>query len=204
MEKVAIFGATGMTGVCALDTAVKSGLKIKLLVREPAKIPEAHRDKVEFLVGDVTNLDDVKKTVKGQDGVIVVLGTRNDLNATTALSTGLKNIVKAMKQYNVKPISVCLSAFLFYEPEKVPAIFKEINAEHKRMHDVLTAHNDLDWIAVNPPHIADQPRSEYILKHGESPGPRVISKYDLGDFLVQCLTKPEHYKKVVGIANVPK
>ncbi|XP_039282870.1 flavin reductase (NADPH) [Nilaparvata lugens] len=204
MEKVAIFGATGMTGLCALEAAVKSGLKIKLLVRDPAKIPENYKDKVEFVVGDVTNQDDVNKTVEGQDGVIVVLGTRNDLNATTALSTGLKNIVTAMKAYNVKPISVCLSAFLFYEPEKVPAIFKEINAEHKRMHDVLTACSELDWVAVFPPHIADQPRSEFILKHGESPGPRVISKYDLGDFLVGCLSKPQHYKKVVGIANVPK
>ena len=44
------------------------------------------------------------------------------------------------------------SAFLFYEPEKVPAIFKDLNADHQRMFDAVKA-SGLKWIAVLPPHI---------------------------------------------------
>lgn len=87
------------------------------------------------------------------DGVAVILGTRNDLNPTTSMSDGMKNIVKAMKECNIKPVSVCLSAFLFYEEEKVPARFQEVNADHMRMFKVLSS-SGLNYVAVFPPHIA--------------------------------------------------
>ncbi|XP_075222202.1 flavin reductase (NADPH) [Lycorma delicatula] len=203
MNKIAMFGATGMTGLCALDAAIKQGLKVTLLVRDVLRLPDSYKNdsNVNVIVGDVTKLEDVQKTVDGQDGVVVTLGTRNDLGATTVMSDGIQNIIAAMKDSSVKTISVCLSAFLFYEPEKVPAIFQALNADHQRMYDLLKV-SDLNWIAVFPPHIADAPRSEFITKHGASPGPRVISKYDLGAFLVESLDQPEHYQKVVGIANI--
>lgn len=72
---------------------------------------------------------------------------------TTELSNGLKNIIKAMKSNNVEVISVCLSAFLFYEPAKVPPRFQDLNADHQRMFDSIKE-SGLKWIAVLPPHIA--------------------------------------------------
>lgn len=92
---------------------------------------------------------------------------------------------------------------MFFEPDKVPAMFININAEHNRMLNILKE-SDLQWIAVNSPHIADQPPTGYITKHGASTGYRVISKYDLGKFFVDCLSMPEHYQKVVGIASNPQ
>jgi len=41
---------------------------------------------------------------------------------------------------------------------------------------------------------------QFEVKNGESPG-RVISKYDLGAFLVDCLEKKEHYRQKVGLAK---
>lgn len=120
---------------------------------------------------------------------------------TTEMSEGLKNIVKAMNEYKISVISVCLSAFLFYEPQKVPQIFKHINEEHERMLNVIKASN-LNYIAVFPPHIADNPKAEYTVKQGASPGGRVISKYELANFLVTCLKMKEHYGKIVGICSV--
>jgi len=203
MEKVAIFGSTGMTGLCVLKAARDKGLKVRALLRDPSKLPKEYEGKLDVVQGNVLNIEDVKKTIEGQDGVIVVLGTRNNLEPTTELSEGLNNIIAAMKEHNVNVISVCLSAFLFYEPEKVPAMFHNINAEHQRMLDAIKA-SELQWIAVNPPHIADQPPTGYMIKHNASPGPRVISKYDLGQFFVDCLSMPEHFQKIVGIASNTK
>lgn len=93
-----------------------------------------------------------------------------------------------------------LLAFLFYDPEKVPAIFKDVNADHQRMFDHIKAQDSLQWIAVLPPHIADTPSSPYTVKHEASPG-RVISKRDLGAFLVESLSNPEHYQKRCGLAT---
>lgn len=117
---------------------------------------------------------------------------------------------------------------MFYKPDAVPAIFKDLNADHQRMFDILKE-SGLKWIAILPPHISSietfflsfKTRSiqlllsllynycnyftgsenlEYIIKHDESPG-RAISKYALGAFLVDCLGQSDHYQKVCGIAT---
>lgn len=177
------------------------GLNVRAFVRDEAKVPEDLKSKVESVVGDVTNAEQVSKAIADRDAVVVVLGTRNDLSPTTVLSQGLKNIIDAMKAHSVELISVCLSAFLFYKPEAVPAIFKDLNADHQRMFDMIKA-SDLKWVAILPPHIADTPKSKYTVTFDSSPG-RAISKQDLGAFLVECLTDPKYYKKVCGIATTP-
>ncbi|XP_071453711.1 flavin reductase (NADPH) [Hetaerina americana] len=200
MKSVVIFGATGNTGLCAVEAALKRELNVRAFVRDPNKMPNNLRSKVEIVQGDVLSEEQVKSALEGQDAVVVVLGTRNDLRPTTMMSEGTKNIISQMKLQNIENISVCLSAFLFYEPEKVPAIFKDINSDHQRMFDCVKASN-LKWVAVLPPHIADEPGTDnYQVKHDESGG-RVISKYDLGDFLIKCLSMPEHCQKVCGIGK---
>lgn len=108
---------------------------------------------MEVVQGDVLNYTDVLNAIKNVTAVVAVLGTRNDLKPTTVLSDGIKNILKAMKELKVEIISVCLSAFLFYEPDKVPPMFKDLNADHQREFDCLKS-SDLNYIAVLPPHIA--------------------------------------------------
>jgi len=56
------------------------GLEVRAFVRDKAKIPEDLRNKVEAVVGDVTNAKEVANAVAGRDAVIVVLGTREDLS----------------------------------------------------------------------------------------------------------------------------
>lgn len=129
------------------------GLKVRALVRDASKVPPDLKDSIEIVVGNVLKYEDVLKTISDVKGVVVILGTRNDLSATTDMSEGMKNIVKAMKELNVNIVSVCLSAFLFYEVEKVPPMFKEVNADHMRMNEVLK-NSGLQYIAVYPPHIA--------------------------------------------------
>lgn len=54
---------------------------MNMLVRDVARVPDNYKNNpnVNIIVGDVTKLEDVQKTVDGQDGVVVTLGTRNDL-----------------------------------------------------------------------------------------------------------------------------
>ncbi len=156
---------------------------------------------MEFVQGDVTNLADVENVLEGVDSVCVVLGTRNSLEPTTVLSTGMQNIIDGMKKQKLTKVSVCLSSFLFWEPEKVPKQFEHLNAEHKRMLELLKP-SGLDFIAVLPPHIADEPSSEFKIAYDESPGGRVISKLDLAKFLIDSLDQSEHYGKVCGICKV--
>lgn len=136
-----------------VDLTLLLGLNTRAFVRDPAKLPDHLRNSVEVVQGDVLNYTDVYNAIKNVSAVVVTLGTRNDLKPTTLLSDGIKNIIKAMKELNVELISVCLSAFLFYEEDKVPPVFKNISADHRREYEAVK-NSDLKYIAVLPPHIA--------------------------------------------------
>lgn len=128
-------------------------MTVKAFVRDASKVPDEFNNKIEVVVGNVLNYEDVVSAIKDVDGVTVILGTRNDLSPTTDMSEGMKNIIKAMKECNVSVVSVCLSAFLFYDVDKVPPRFKDLNEDHQRMLDVLKV-SGLKYIACLPPHIA--------------------------------------------------
>lgn len=144
-----------MTGSCVVNSALEKGKQVKILVRNESTIPEEFKDKVEIVTGDVLNPDDVEKTVRGTDGVIIVLGTRNKTEPTTMMSEGTKNIIQAMKKNGLSKLSACMSSFLFMPPDMVPKVFIDLNADHKRMLDAIKE-SDLDYRAVLPPHIASE------------------------------------------------
>lgn len=62
-------------------------------------------------------------------------------------------------------------------------------------------YSELNWVAVHPPHIADEPSSngQFKVVHGSCPG-RQIPKWDLGQFMFDSLSQPEHYQKSCGLA----
>ncbi|GBM99765.1 Methylglutaconyl-CoA hydratase, mitochondrial [Araneus ventricosus] len=174
----------------------KDRYEVTAFVRDKAKLGRITPHNI--VQGDVLNKDDVSKAVENQDGVIIVLGTRNDLSPTTMMSDGTKNILEAMKKHNVKNVTCCISSFLFWEREKVPKPYIPITEDHERMLQALKE-CDRDWVAVLPPHIAEEPpRANYVIKNEAAVG-RIISKYDLAEILVNCLTTEEHFGHYVGI-----
>ncbi|XP_030255698.1 flavin reductase (NADPH) [Sparus aurata] len=198
IKNVAIFGATGMTGKATLPLAVAAGYNVTVLVRDPARLPPDHKAS-RVVVGDVLNKEDVKKTLEGQDAVIIILGTNNSLSATTLMSEGTKNIVESMKARGIRKVVGCMSAFLLWDRSKVPARMVPVTEDHDRMYTVLKT-SGLDYVAVMPPHIADDlPLTENYMAAENMLKGRAISKHDLGHFFVKCLSTTEWDGKPVGV-----
>ncbi|CAG5004351.1 unnamed protein product [Parnassius apollo] len=193
-----------MTGLCAVEAALKKGLQVRAFVRDPAKIPDHLKDKVEIFKGNVLEPDSVANAVEGTDGVVVTLGTRNSLAPTTDLSEGLKNILDAMKTKNVKTVTVCLSAFLFYKPDDVPGPYGPLTDDHRRMYEALKE-NPLNWVAVFPPQIVEESSREMtVVINPQKPPVGTITKWDLGTFMIDALFESKYYKAVIGLFNIPK
>lgn len=55
------------------------GISARLLLRPGSVLPADLESNVEIVRGDATNLESVEETIKGTDGVVVALGTRNQL-----------------------------------------------------------------------------------------------------------------------------
>ncbi|KAM6959552.1 flavin reductase (NADPH) [Aplochiton taeniatus] len=200
IKNIAIFGATGMTGSVTVPQAVSAGYNVTVLVRDPARLPADHKAS-RVLVGDVLNKEDVKKAMEGQDAVIIVLGTRNDLGPTTMMSEGTRNILEVMKTRGIRKVIGCMSSFLLWDRAKVPPRMLAVTEDHDRMHNVLKE-SGLDYVAVLPPHIADNhPLTEKYSATENTLKGRVISKYDLGHFFVKCLSTSEWDAKTVGVSG---
>ncbi|XP_035169742.1 flavin reductase (NADPH) [Oxyura jamaicensis] len=179
------------------------GYTVTVLVRDPGRLPPQAPPPARVVVGDVLEPADVAEAVRGQDAVVIILGTRNDLGPTTVMSEGTKNIVAAMKAHGVRKVVACLSAFLLWDLQKVPPRLLPVTEDHIRMHRVLQD-SGLDCVAVMPPHIADdQPLTgDYTVSVGATAGgSRVISKHDLGHFLLRCLHTSEYDGKGVYVCG---
>ncbi|XP_067130096.1 flavin reductase (NADPH) [Centruroides vittatus] len=201
-KKIVIFGATGNTGLVTTEYAIKNGYEVSVFIRDPAKLPADLKPHKVF-VGDVLNQENVDSAIEGQDAVVVTLGTRTDLGPTTVLSEGLKNIINGMVKHHVKRITCCISAFLFWERSKVPEMYIPVTEDHERMLNVLKA-SDREWVALFPPHITSEPSNQpYTLKN-DKPYGRMISKYDLAEIMVKCLTDEERIGHTIGMGYEPK
>nr|XP_053629080.1 flavin reductase (NADPH)-like isoform X2 [Cherax quadricarinatus] len=200
INKLVIFGASGNTGVCCVQAALNMGYEVTAFVRNPAKLPGVLASQVRVEVGDVLDESAVAQAVQGQDAVVILLGTRNNLSPTTMMSEGTKNIIDAMSRYGVRRVSACLSAFNFRERSEVPERYLPLLDDHERMLEALKSSN-LEWIAVLPSHLTDEPgNGDYVKEYGYSPG-GMVSKYNLADFMVSCLSDDSNLYQLCGISD---
>ncbi|KAM4879808.1 flavin reductase (NADPH), partial [Sylvia borin] len=152
MKKIAIFGATGRTGRVTLGLAIEQGFEVTVLVRDPSRLPPGPSP-TRVLQGDVRDPRAVGEALRGQEGVLVLLGTGNDLGPTTVMSEGTRNIVEAMAEHGVPKVVACMSAFLLWDPQKVPPRLRAVTEDHSRMEQILRR-SGLRCVFVMPPHIA--------------------------------------------------
>ena len=71
--KLSIFGGSRGTGLQVIEGAISSGHEITALVRRPETLKERFSG-IHVVLGDVFNLEDVKRTVKGSEAIISTLG----------------------------------------------------------------------------------------------------------------------------------
>jgi len=202
MMKIAVIGATGQIGRRSCSIALEKQYQVTALVRDPSRFPADLAAHVKLVRGDVGDSAVLHKVVEGQDAIVSCLGSGTGNENPHALSEGFALLMEAMNHHSVKKISVCLSTFLLWDQSKVPPFAKQVNEEHKLMWTSLKQSNSVTWTAVLPPGFTDEPRSggKYLVKHEKLIGRR-LSKDDLAEFMIECLTMPEHENQSCTIAN---
>lgn len=200
--KIAVIGATGQIGRRSCKIALEKQYEVTVLVRDPTRLPKDLADKLKIVQGDVNDTKAVDKVVEGQNAVVSCLGSGTGNENPHAMSEGLDLLLDAMSRHSVKQISVCLSTFLLWDQSIVPPFAIRANQEHKRMWNSLKQSQCVTWTAVLPPGFSDEPRSggKYLVKHEKMIGRR-ISKDDLAEFMVECLSMPEHENKSCTLSN---
>src|SRR6185369_14998433 len=99
--RLAIFGATGGTGLALTEQALNHGHSVRVLVRNPNRMPLVNPN-MRVVLGNVLDRESVQKTLLGSDAALSCLGQRNLLRNTRVVSEGTRMILDVMKQHGLR------------------------------------------------------------------------------------------------------
>src|SRR5437763_682314 len=171
---IAIFGASGKTGLLLTERCLARGYAVTALVRTPAKFP--YRDSVRVVQGDAFDPVRVRDTVIGADVVLSALGARS-LGNEQVLERSIPLIVAAMQQTGVRRIISLGAAGTGPDAFKcqpaplrwlIQGIFYRLVLKWPIASQVaqwnLLAASGLDWTIVMPPKLVNSPgRGRYCV-----------------------------------------
>ncbi len=206
--KIIIFGASGGTGRQLVEQGLSQGHHITAFVRNPESLTIKDKNLTIF-AGDVLKKDDVEKAIKGQGAVISALGnkTSNALRkSNTIISDGVKNIISAMKEDNVKRLLFIASFGVnknIFLPEKLVlrTILKNLFADIPKQEGLIKA-SGLDWTIVHPARLVNTPKTG-TYNQGENLSISLSSKIarsDVADFLLKNITTKASFGKIITIS----
>lgn len=197
MVRLALFGATGRTGIPLTEQALTAGHEVVVLVRDPAKMPLRH-DCLTVLTGDVLVPEDVERAIQTADAVISVLG-RSKNSPKEMHTDATRNIIAAMRQHDVRRL-VSLTGAGVPAPQDRPKFanrlitlaLKALSSEVLQDalgHAALIEQSQFDWVIVRVPMLRDGPHTgTYRIGWVGINTSTHISRADVADFLLKQIT----------------
>ena len=203
--RIALFGSTGRVGTRVLEYAIQDGAAVRALARDASRI--APRAGLTVIQGDIHDLAKVREVITGCDAVLSGLGGAGVDDPGTAQSQGMRNIVQAMTELDVKRVlgvaggGILDSANggLRHDQPSFPAVFKKVSNKHKEAWHAMRD-SALDWTMIATGDIVPGERTGvYRTLEDQLPdGGRKISVEDVADFLLKALRDGMHIQKRVG------
>lgn len=203
--KIAIFGASGKTGILTVYQALEKGHTVTAFARNPASVT-IHHQKINIVQGDILEYEKVRKAVEGQDAVISTLGV-GSRKPTTVLSEGTRNIIRAMEECKVSRF-ICMSSagilgndagFLFGKII-LPLMLKQVFLDKIRQMKIIQE-SDLEWVIIRPTSLTDAPKTgKYKITMG-APASSKIPRADVADFMLKLTTNKQYDRQMPAIAS---
>jgi putative NADH-flavin reductase len=211
--KIAIFGASGATGMLLTQKSLDAGHTVSALVRTPAKF--AYADRVRVVQGDIFSTEAIARTVEGADAVFSALGARSPFAKDDTLKHGIPLLVEAMVSSGVQRIIALGSAgALDSAMAKQPAwqrwlvenivytTLLKYPVEAQRAQYAALSASSLDWTMPLPPMLTNEAGRGAYRVDGDAlpPGAVRIARADVAQFMFAQLTSREWVRRGVYIS----
>jgi putative NADH-flavin reductase len=214
---IAIFGASGATGILLTQRCLAAGYQVTALLRTPEKFPL--RDRIRVIKGSPFDLTATSQTIEGADVVLSALGA-NSFKKEDVLERAVPKIVAAMQRtaLEAKPVrriivlgsAGALPTSLDKQPGWRRWLVQNIVYNTFLKWPVASqisqwqnlSHSNLDWTMVMPPMLTNTAAHGVYRIDGEAlprNGSR-ISREDVADFMMQQINSPKWIKKGVYLA----
>ena len=182
---------------------------VAVLARNPSKLPPG-KYQLTIHLGDATDADAVDDTIFGREIVVSALGLANNTRSD-ALSTGVANIVAAMRAHKLSRLIVVAGAGILQDrsADRLRMDAPDFNAallpyaqEHRRIYDLLRD-TDLHWTLVCPTYMREEPATgqarvevDYLPTSAKS-----VTFQDVARFTYGLAGNLDYDRQRVGIAE---
>jgi putative NADH-flavin reductase len=194
--KIAVFGASGKTGILIVYQALNQGHLVTAFARQQSKVTIQHKN-LRVIQGDIMEQDKVRSAVDGQDAVLCALGVDKN-KPNTLLSDGTRNILLAMESAGVKRF-ICMSsagilgndAGFWFGKIIMPLLLKHVFEDKKRQAKVIQE-SKAEWVIIRPTGLTDAPKTNTYKINPGIPTSRTIPRADVADFMLKLLTNKKY------------
>ncbi len=209
--KVLVIGATGRLGRHLVENALEAGHEVTAFARHIDEFPLSHQN-LTLKQGDVLYPALIEAALPGHEAVLSVIGIRQFKGPITLLSTGIRNIINAMKNQGVKRLVTITGAGILQENDwqivmeslSFPPNLQNISLDHLRVWELLKI-SDLDWTIVCPAfmHQSEKAIDDYIVSADYYPNNarNEASVKAVADFMIKESSENKFLNKRVGIAS---
>ena len=106
---LAVFGATGPSGQCVIEEALRRNYTVTIFARTPSKLPESisSSPSVTIIKGTLSDKEAISKALEGADAVLSTLGPSLSVGTAlkyhgTPIADGYKLILSEMAAHGIK------------------------------------------------------------------------------------------------------
>ena len=202
-KRIFILGATGRTGKHAVAFALAKGYEVVALVRDPEKITVKSAG-LTIITGLPTDLDDVRKAMKGCDAVLSLLAplphgaalSIRRIDRPRIMERSISNVLEVMKEYHIKRIMILSTVGAGnswkYNPWYVKLLarltnFKVIFEDHNAQERLVQA-SGTDWTIARPAGLNENEAvGKLAVTYDHTPNPFQMSRKLLAEFLIDNL-----------------
>jgi uncharacterized protein YbjT (DUF2867 family) len=204
---IALFGATGRTGLEIVRQRLAAGVEIRALTRGRAQAAALPADVTTF-VGSLDDPRAVAETLAGCDGACCVFGPRppyRDVFCARATAT----VLAGMRHHGIARIACQTGAMVGRYPRNQTWPFQAMASVYRRQRreaaedrveqERLVVESGIEWTLVKPPRLTmGQPsgaiRAGTTVRIGLF---SAVSRADLASFTLEELVRPRHVREVV-------
>ncbi|XP_020600930.1 flavin reductase (NADPH)-like isoform X1 [Orbicella faveolata] len=205
--KLAVFGATGRTGLLLVQQALAKGHSVAAVVRNLEKFQLKHEN-LEVVKGDVFDADSITPILEGKNAVVSCLGFQ--VGAKTLYSKSITSIITAAERSSIKRL-VGLSGVIAQKDPIDPGWMEWLLRKlvRSRLNDLMAMENivmnsNLCYTLVRLPFLTQGPLTDdYLVTNGQSVprGAFSVSRADVAHFMLKSLQTNQWDNKAVRIAT---
>ncbi|MFW5708536.1 MAG: NAD(P)-dependent oxidoreductase [Bacteroidota bacterium] len=216
MEKqtIALFGATGRTGVPFLELALEH-FTVKALVRDPSKVTLSYPG-LTLIEGDILNAGDVSQTIESAHIVVSLIGHGKD-SPENLQSHAMRNILVAMKEHDVHRIVSLTGGGVRDKANDTPGLMdrfvvfamKNLAGKGARRalldgitHANLIRQSGTQWTIVRGPMLTEEPAKGKIQvgNVGQVKGFK-LTREDLAAFILEVIRSKSYIHQMPFVTN---